>query len=87
MLHKLREAVKNLIWHFKSTPVNSVYQEDLLTVLSELGLDKQEVIQNGVHCCFCGDRIEIEDIYALKKEEGELKFICSKPECKIKVDL
>jgi hypothetical protein len=60
--------------------LNAVYDDDLLGVLKELGVDK-DFLHHRLKCAFCGDTITWNNLYSLFPDSGAIKFSCDKPEC------
>jgi hypothetical protein len=60
--------------------LNAVYDDDLLDVLRELGVEK-DFLNHRLKCAFCEDTITWDNLYSLFPDSGAIKFSCDKPEC------
>lgn len=79
-IFKIKKFFKTIPELFKSTKVKMVYDSDLNNLIESLGIKKK--IENGDFSCrFCSVPITHENLGAIQKDSGELKFICTKLEC------
>lgn len=84
LLFKIKKFFSTLPEHFKRTQVKAVYDSDLKGLIESLGITNE--IETGNRSCkFCGTSITFENLQAIQKESGELKFICTKSECFSKI--
>lgn len=60
--------------------LNAVHESDLINLLERLGI-KEKFENNRLKCKFCGDTINIENIYSVLPEAGTVNLICDKPQC------
>jgi len=82
--HKLKSFLAKFLQRFKTTKVKAVYDSDLIGLVESLGIKK--AIESGSYTCkFCGTTICFENLQAIQKDGGELKFICTNPECFSKI--
>jgi hypothetical protein len=61
------------------TNLNTVYDDDLLTLIERLGL-KEKFDNHQLKCKFTGEIITFENLYSIFPESGDIKFVCDKPE-------
>ena len=60
--------------------LNTIHEKDLQNVLIKIGLF--EDLQKGIlRCKFCGEKIELQNIYSILPESGSFNLVCDKPEC------
>ena len=79
-LFKIKKFFVSLPDSFRRTRVKAVYDSDLKNLIDFLGIEKE--IESGTHNCkFCNSPITFENLQAIQKDGGELKFICTKNEC------
>lgn len=82
--YKLKNFFRKFPHRFGKTSMRAVYDTDLIHLIESLGV--KEAIEAGTYTCkFCYTPITFENLQAIQKEEGELKFICSKAECFSKI--
>lgn len=60
--------------------IKAIHDIDLEKTLENFGL-LRKINNNKIKCKFCGDVINIKNIYALFPESGSIKIICSNPTC------
>lgn len=74
------QIIKSFFHRLKKSKIKAVHDSDLNGVLSSLGVLQK--VQNGEAICeFCKDVVSIENLEAIFNEGGNIKFICSKPDC------
>jgi len=64
----------------KTETVNAVYDDDLMDILTELGV-RHDFVHGKLKCAFCEDTITWDNLYSLFPDSGAVKVSCSKPEC------
>lgn len=83
-LFRIKNFFETLPDRFKRTHVRAVYDSDLKNLIDSLGIRSE--IDSGTYACkFCNIPITFENLRAIQKESGELKFICTKLECFSKI--
>jgi len=83
-LFKIKNFFKTLPDRFGKTRVKAVYDSDLMNLVESLGI--RSGIEAGTYSCkFCATTITFDNLQAIQKEGGELKFICSNLECFSKI--
>jgi hypothetical protein len=60
--------------------LHAVHDDDLVAVLEALGLAR-DFDGGRLTCKFCGDVITWSNLHSLFPESGDIKLVCSKPEC------
>lgn len=84
VLFKIKNFFKTFPDRFGRTRVRAVYDSDLKNLIDSLGIRSE--IDSGIYTCkFCDTPITFENLRAIQKEAGELKFICTKLECFSKI--
>ena len=84
LLFKIKRFFSTLPDRFRKTNIKAVYDSDLKSLINSLGI--KDKIDNGAYVCrFCNAPITFENLQAIQKEGGELKFICTKLECFSKI--
>lgn len=74
------QIIKSFFYRLKKSKIKVVHDSDLIGVLSSLGVLQK--VQNGEAICeFCKNVVSIENLGAVFNEDGNIKFICSKPDC------
>lgn len=82
--YKIKNFFRKLPDRFGRTKIRAVYDSDLMNLVESLGI--KNAIETGTYSCkFCGTIITFDNLQAIQKEGGELKFICSNPECFSKI--
>ncbi len=84
LLFKIKKFFAALPNSFRRTRVRAVYDSDLKNLIDSLGI-AQEIESGKYNCKFCNAIITFENLQAIQKEGGELKFICTKLECFSKI--
>jgi hypothetical protein len=80
LLFKIKEKIRSIVNHFKKVRIRVVHEEDLAKLLSSLGV--LEIIKDSkVNCLYCGGIVSLDNLEAILKEDGAIKFVCSKNEC------
>lgn len=83
-LFKIKNFLKTFPDRFSRTRVRAVYDSDLKNLIDSLGIRNE--IDSGTYACkFCNTPITFENLRAIQKEAGALKFICTKLECISKI--
>ncbi len=73
-------TIKSFFYRLKKLKIKVVHDSDLNGVLSSLGVLQK--VQNGETICeFCKNVVSTENLEAVFNEGGNIKFICSKPDC------
>jgi len=80
IIFRIKSFFKKLPELFKSTKVKMVYDSDLDHLIESLGI-KTKVADGVFSCRFCNAQINHENLGAIQKDGGDLKFICMKLEC------
>lgn len=65
--------------------LNAVYGDDIISALKNID-EYDRVIAGKVKCKFCGEKITLDIISAIFPESGDVKYICSSPECITKMN-
>ena len=60
--------------------INAVQERDLEALLQKVGL-KDAFLNKQINCKFCGQIVDINNIYSVLPESGTFNIICDKPEC------
>jgi len=60
--------------------VSAVHEKDLVILLEKLGI-KEKFVAGELHCKFCDNVINKENIYSVFPESGGINLICDEPEC------
>jgi hypothetical protein len=60
--------------------VPAVYDDDLMDILTELGIHK-DFVHGRLKCAFCRDEITWENLHSLFPDSGAVKVSCSRSEC------
>lgn len=60
--------------------INTVHENDLMSVLLKLGL-KEKNEKKEVKCKFCKTEISFENTYSFLPESGSVNIICDNPTC------
>lgn len=60
--------------------LKAVHDDDLTEVLEELGL-LTAIGAGRTFCHFCSEPVSLESLYALFRESGQIRLVCSKPIC------
>ncbi len=82
--YKIKNFFSKLPDRFKKTSIKAVYDSDLMNLVESLGI--KDSIETGSYLCkFCATPITFENLQAIQKDGGELKFICSRLECFSKI--
>ena len=84
LFSKFKKYFQSFLGYFRKTKVKAVHDSDLLEVLESLGVLKK-IQNNQVKCVYCGELITLTNIEAVFRDKGEIKLICSKPECLSKI--
>lgn len=84
LLFKIKKFFSALLNSFRRTRVKAVYDSDLKNLIDSLGIT-QEIESGKYNCKFCNTIITFENLQAIQKEGGELRFICTKLECFSKI--
>lgn len=64
----------------KKETLTAVYDDDLMGVLRELGVEK-DFLRGSLNCHFCGDTITWDNLHSIFPLGGTVKLGCDKPEC------
>lgn len=76
MLKRVSVRLLRLWYSFKKYRMKAVYDEDLLKLLASL--DALEIIEKGkASCLICNNKIDLNNLAAIKKSSGVIRFICS----------
>lgn len=79
-LFRFSRAIKSFFYRLKKLKIKAVHDGDLNDVLSSLGVLHK--VQNGEAICeFCKGTVSFDNLGAVFNEKGNIKFICSKPDC------
>ncbi len=82
--YKIKNFFRKLPDRLGKTRVKAVYDSDLMNLVESLGI--KSGIEAGTYSCkFCATAITFDNLQAIQKEGGELKFICSNLECFSKI--
>ncbi len=60
--------------------LRAVHDDDLGDLLENLGL-RSKCIHGKLKCAFCKDIITYDNLHSLFPDSGDIKLVCSKPEC------
>lgn len=60
--------------------LNAVHEKDLETLLEKVNL-KADFIDRKLKCKFCGEIVDINNIYSVLPQAGMFNLICDKPDC------
>ncbi len=60
--------------------IKAVHDDDLETLLSNLNI-LNDVKSGKKKCRFCGCVIDLDNLEAIFPDSGDIKFVCSNPEC------
>jgi len=60
--------------------MRAVYDDDLIDVLSSLGLYK-DFAAGRLRCAICGDTISWDNLNGIFPESGAVKVGCTRPDC------
>lgn len=84
LLIKINKIIQSILGCLKKTKVKAVYEDDLKKMIESLGIATG--IENGVYKCkYCGSRMSFENLQAILKEKGEIKFVCFDLKCFSKI--
>lgn len=77
---EFKQYLERIKFRIKKTKVLAVHENDIEMMITNLNLN--EDIKNGeIKCDICGEIIDLNNIGALVKIEGTIKFICDKSIC------
>ncbi|TSC94502.1 MAG: hypothetical protein CEN87_471 [Parcubacteria group bacterium Licking1014_1] len=80
LFFRFPQIIKSFFHRLKKSKIKAVHDSDLTGVLSSLGVLQK--VQNGEAICeFCKNVVGMENLEAVFNEGGNIKFICSKPDC------
>jgi len=83
-IFRFPQIIKSFFHRLKKSKIKAVHDSDLTGVLSSLGVLQK--VQNGEAVCeFCKGAVSMENLEAVFSEKGNIKFICSKPDCVSKI--
>lgn len=71
---------KSLPYIFHRTKIRVVHDDDLLSLITSLGINN-DIQQQKYHCICCNSIITIENLWGFFVREGSIHLICSNPEC------
>jgi len=60
--------------------IKAIHDVNLEKTLDNLGL-LSKINNNKIKCKFCKSNLNLQNIYALYPESGDIKIICSNPDC------
>ncbi len=77
---RITNRIKNIFKRLQKSNIKAVHDSDLQDVLTSLGVF--EKVSNGnATCTFCNTNVNLDNLEAVYKERGSIKFICSKDDC------
>lgn len=80
ILRRIKILAGFLSSFFKTTGIKAVYEDDLPTLLTSLGIS--ESIERGeFKCSNCGRVVTNENLWGILRSNKKLHLICSDPEC------
>jgi hypothetical protein len=62
------------------TVIHAVHDDDLNEFLNSINL-LEKFKAGRLKCTFCQDAINMENLYSIYPDSGDIKLSCSKPEC------
>mgnify|MGYP001770631222 CR=1 FL=1 len=64
--------------------IRAIHDSDLERVLRRLGL-YERVARGEFKCAVCGEAVTLENLGGVYRENGMIKFVCSKITCLVEV--
>jgi hypothetical protein len=72
-------------WLRNTSSLKAVQDADLVEYLQKLGV-YEDVITGRVHCVFCGEKIDLDNLQALFPKDDKIVMVCSKIICLDKIN-
>lgn len=68
----------------KDNSIKAVYDADLEALLTSLGVI-DDVKAGKLHCVFCGNTINLDNLDGIIPHNNEVVFSCNAPACRLKL--
>ncbi len=80
MIKVFKNIRKNFCTVFKRTKLKAIHEDDLLSMLDNLGIT--EKIQKGEYRCeYCNKIISLDNLWCIRKKDNRIQLICSNYDC------
>ena len=80
LLYRILHFIKSFPHAFKRTKLRVVHEDDLLSLISSLGI-AEDIQQGKFRCVCCETVISMDNLWGIISREGSIQLICSDPEC------
>jgi len=75
------KSIRNFLkMKFTRTEISAVHEYDLMELLISINV-YDNLIAGKYQCMNCGNQINLENLWGIKKLENNYKFICDNPVC------
>lgn len=80
LLNRIMVFFQRLRHSFYRTPISAIHDDDLIELLTSLGIATQ--LDNGeITCQQCGGLMNRENLWAIQKTEDGINLFCSNRNC------